>query len=97
MSARPTSMSTRVFIILGLHVAAWGAFAQTTTRVSLGPSGEQMNDASFGASLSADGRLVAFSTFVHEVFWVRNAPTMTSKRDCAGHQCCAPQRPARAS
>jgi len=33
----------------------------------------------------------AFSTFVQEVFCVRYAPTIISKRDCAGHQCWRPQ------
>src|SRR5271165_1765090 len=37
----------------------------------------------------------ARSTFVHEVFWVRMAPTMTSNGVSAGHQCWRPQ--ARAS
>ena len=33
----------------------------------------------------------ARSTFVHEVFWVRIAPAITSKGVSAGHQCCGPQ------
>src|SRR5271165_4079522 len=47
-------------------------------------------------SLLAARRLaIARSTFVHEVFCVRIAPTMTSNGVSAGHQCCRPQ--ARAS
>lgn len=35
---------------------------RTTTRVSVGPAGAQANDSSFGASISADGRYVVFSS-----------------------------------
>ena len=35
--------------------------------------------------------LMARSTFVQAVFWVRMAPTMTSNRVLAGHQPCGPK------
>ncbi len=35
-------------------------------------------------------RATAFSTCVHVVFWVRIAPTITSKGESAGHQCWGP-------
>ena len=37
--------------------------ANTTRRVSLGPGGRQANRESYSASVSADGRLVAFESF----------------------------------
>src|SRR6185437_7174519 len=33
---------------------------------------------------------MACSTFFHDVFWVRIAPTITSKAEFPGHQCCGP-------
>jgi hypothetical protein len=45
-----------------------------------------------GVSICADRRLaMARSTFPHEVFWVRIAPTMTSKGVLAGHQRIGPR------
>ena len=45
-----------------------------------------------GVSAPADRRLaIAFSTLVHAVFWVRIAPTTTSKAVSAGHHCCGPK------
>ncbi|HEX8375663.1 MAG TPA: hypothetical protein VF606_10840, partial [Geminicoccaceae bacterium] len=45
------------------HLAAAPALADgTTTRVSVGPRGEQADDASFSPSLSANGRFVAFNS-----------------------------------
>src|SRR5581483_5206183 len=41
-------------------------------------------------SLSRRRLEIARSTLVQEVFWVRMAPTMTSKRERPGHQPCWP-------
>jgi hypothetical protein len=42
--------------------AAAPAWAGTTERVSVGRGGARANGSSFGGSLSADGRLVAFGS-----------------------------------
>jgi hypothetical protein len=42
---------------VGVAAPAWGG---DTERVSVGPRGAQADRVSFGPSLSADGRLVAF-------------------------------------
>ena len=45
-----------------------------------------------GVSICAERRLaIARSTFAHEVFWVRMAPTITSNGVFAGHQCIGPR------
>jgi Tol biopolymer transport system component len=50
--------------VAGVVAAASGpAVAQTTTRVSVDSAGAQGNFGSFGASLSADGRFVAFDFY----------------------------------
>ncbi len=51
-----------VSIALGVPIAAWAAVSARTVRASLGSSGQQANGASSAASISGDGRFVAFAS-----------------------------------
>jgi len=49
-------------LVAAAYLAGGGAWAATTDRVSVDSSGVQENDSSWGASISADGRFVAFES-----------------------------------
>ncbi len=54
-------------LLCSLFAFPGSSFAQTTTRISVGPGGVQSNDDSLNPKISADGRFVVFRSFANNL------------------------------
>jgi Tol biopolymer transport system component len=62
VAARENPMGSRLAWLAVLVGSTSAAFAQTTSRVNVGPAGEEANGASRSVSISNDGRVLAFDS-----------------------------------